>query len=231
MCDKYISKDQKYVLLCEQDLDYSTDDLCPDTYTKFYINETPDTLADKLTDLFFNGDEDEYQVEHDKFTNAADLFNDLNPIAEKHGYWITPIWKYEHGMVRYGIGTSEGWDSGTIGYAFINMDFAKKDDYSSRKEWLKSVATYLNDLSTVENGEVFTLSLCKPQTGKVLDSCSGFFFDDNLSSKENIIDLGTSTLCDPDESKNDFNDDKKYQKLNYWQEAEAVTHVSYVPTK
>lgn len=233
MNNAYISKDGKYVLICNPDEYFELES--PDLCTKYYINETSDVLANKLTNLFFDDDEDAYIAEHDKFNNATDLFEDLNKIAAKHHYWITPIWKYEHSMVRYGIGTSESWDSGTVGFAFTDTESAKKEGYNTRNEWLQSVKCYLNDLTAAENGEVYVISLHNPKTDEVLDSCSGFFFDDKLSDKENIIELGTSTLYDPDEPKNGFNDAEKYaekyQKPDYWQEAKTVTHVSYVPAE
>ena len=95
-----------------------------DDSIKFFI-ETPNVVND-LIDNLFDGDEEAYQIEHDKYNNASDLFEGLNKIAKKQGMLIYPITKYEHSLVNYYLGADEGWDCGTVGFVLVNVKQAKE---------------------------------------------------------------------------------------------------------
>ena len=55
---------------------------------------------------------------HDKYDNNSDFFEDISKRLDKLGYILYPVSKYEHSDVRYFLGISSGWDTGTIGVIF-----------------------------------------------------------------------------------------------------------------
>src|SRR5699024_2608192 len=95
---------------------------------------------------------------------------------DKIGYILFPVYKYEHGLVGYGLGTSSGWDSGTVGFIFAT----KKKIYEcygvNRLTGLirnKVINEFKNELKTYTsyaNGQVYGFILEDLQ-GNQIDSC------------------------------------------------------------
>ena len=124
MTELYIN--QKLNQLVELDFDdmptNPLDDV--DDSIKFFIES--DNVINNLIDNLFDGDEEAYQIGHDKHNSASGLFKGLNKIAKKQGMLIYPIYKHEHSQVAYGLGTEEGWDCGTVGFVLVDLKQAKK---------------------------------------------------------------------------------------------------------
>lgn len=204
-----ITKDSKYVIMTDYDEWFQAE--MYDENTHVYLTDP----VRKITDMFFGGDDDAYNVEHDKFTNTYDLFNDLKKIAEKQGMWLTPIYKKEHDFVYYGIGTCNGWDCGTCGFAVIDINKAKQD-YKSHQDWLNAVSAYLDALSKQENGEIYDVTLLNSKTGKIIDSIGGVSFNDDETNEENLIEVARDNFA----KAHDYQPDQ-------WVPARVVTHISY----
>lgn len=66
---------------------------------KFFVESR--NAVDDLIDNLFDGDEEAYQAEHNKYNNTSNLFKGLDKVAKKQGMLIYPITKYEHSLVNY----------------------------------------------------------------------------------------------------------------------------------
>lgn len=210
----YLSKDGLYVLTVEQDPTYYPDPIEMDT--DLFIDGVDEVdVQEKLADLL--GGEEAYQIEHDKFDNAHDLFSDLNRVGEKEGFWIVPIWKFEHDNVVFGIGTRTGWDASTVGFASIKTTNAKRNGYRDRQDWVNAVQIYLSELNKLESGEIYDLEVRNSQTDDIVDSVGGFMFDDNDSNeKKQMVQALSDELIDLGE---------KYNEPDFWANAKRTTRV------
>ena len=107
MTELYINQKLNQLLELGLELDYGGIAESPLEYVndsiKFFIES--DNIVDNLIDNLFDGDEEAYQIEHDKHNSASGLFEGLNKIAKKQGMLIYPISKYEHSQVAYELGT------------------------------------------------------------------------------------------------------------------------------
>ena len=141
MTELYIN--QKLNQLVELDFDDMPNNPLADVddSIKFFV-ETNNVVSDLINNLF-NGNEEAYQAEHDKYNNSSDLFAGLNKIAKKQGMLIYPITKYEHSLVNYYLGADNGWDYGTVGFVLVNVKQAKESYGFNSKD---NIENYLNDV-------------------------------------------------------------------------------------
>ena len=147
---------QKLNQLLELDYDSFPDNPLEmvDDSVKFFI-ETNSVVTD-LTNELFNGDDEAYQEEHDKYNNASDLFEGLSKIAEKQGQLIYPINKYEHSQVKYYLGTDQGWEYGIIGFVLVDVkQFEQGCGLNSETEIENNLNDMLNDFTDYANGDVY----------------------------------------------------------------------------
>lgn len=191
MTELYIN--QKLNQLVELDFDDMPSNPLEDVddSIKFFI-ETQSVVND-LIDNLFDGDEEAYQIEHDKHNSASGLFEGLNKIAKKQGMLIYPITKYEHSAVNYYLGTDEGWDCGTIGFVLVNVKQAKNYYGFNNKTNLEN---YLDDVlkayTDYANGYVYcaTTYELNPEGEKEEEfDCIGDISADDANI-EGLFDLG-----------------------------------------
>lgn len=211
MTELYIN--QKLNQLVELDFDDMPSNPLADVddSIKFFI-ETNNVVND-LIDNLFDGSEEAYQTEHDKYNNASDLFAGLNKIAKKQGMLIYPITKYEHSLVNYYLGADEGWDYGTVGFVLVDVKQAKESYGFNNKA---NIENYLNNLleayTDYANGYVYCATTyelnSKGEMGEMLDYIGNISADD--ANIEGLFDLG---LLDG--------------KLKDWKEAEEQVQTSY----
>lgn len=212
MTELYIN--QKLNQLVELDFDEMPSNPLEDIddSIKFFI-ET-DNVVNDLIDNLFDSDREAYQVEHDKYHNASDLFDGLNKIAKKQGMLIYPITKYEHSLVNYYLGTDEGWDCGTVGFVLVDVKQAKSDYGFNNKT---KIENYLDNLlkayTDYANGYVYCTTTyelnSKGEKEAEIDYAGDISADD--ASIEGLFDLG---LLDG--------------KLKDWKEAGEQVQTSYV---
>lgn len=94
------------------------------------------------------------------------------------GYLVEPISKYEHGQVAFSAGVSQGWDSGVVGLAMVNIDDIKKEYETTvlskgLKEKIHGILdSELDTYNLWANGYVYTVSLMDSE-GDVVDSLGG----------------------------------------------------------
>ena len=55
---------------------------------------------------------------HDKYNNNSEFFEDISKRMDKLGYILYPVSKHDHSLVKYFLGVSSGWDTGTVGVIF-----------------------------------------------------------------------------------------------------------------
>lgn len=204
---------QKLNQLAELDYDQMPDNPLEwqDDSIKYFI-ETRDVVNDLVNNLF-DGDDEAYQEEHDKYTNATDLFEGLNKIAKEQDKLIYPVAKYEHSMVHYYLGSGEGWDCGVNGFVLVDLSKVKNDlGISSEKDIVNNINITLKEFNNYANGDVFFLTVYqlndKGEEEEELDCIGSIMLDDvNI---EGLFNLG---FLDGD--------------LKDWQEAKEIIQTSY----
>ena len=100
------------------------------------------------------------------------------------GYLVEPISKFEHGQVVFSAGVSQGWDSGVVGLAMVNIDDIKKEYETTvlskgLKEKIYAILDdELNTYNLWANGYVYTVALIDFD-GNVVDSLGGMIGYEN----------------------------------------------------
>lgn len=119
---------------------------------------------------------------HEKYNNTMDFMNEITERMDKKGYIFYPVSKYEHGLVRYNLGCSSGWDSATIGVIFadkkeIYKEFnTKRITEKIRKKVFETFKSELEIYTKYANGEVYGY-IIEDFSGEYIDSCFGFYDD------------------------------------------------------
>lgn len=212
MTELYIN--QKLNQLVELDFDDMPNNPLADVddSIKFFI-ETNNVINDLINNLF-NGNEEAYQAEHDKYNNASDLFKGLNKIAKKQGMLIYPITKYEHSAVNYYLGADSGWDYGTVGFVLVNVKQAKESYGFNSKD---NIENYLNDVlkayTDYANGYVY---------------CATTYELNSEGEIEEELDYIGSISADDANIKGLFDLGLLGGKLKDWKEAIEQVKTSYV---
>ena len=100
------------------------------------------------------------------------------------GYLVEPISKFEHGQVVFSAGVSQGWDSGLVGLAMVNIDDIKKEYETTvlskgLKEKIYAILDdELNTYNLWANGYVYTVALIDFD-GNIVDSLGGMIGYEN----------------------------------------------------
>lgn len=107
------------------------------------------------------------------------------------GYLVEPISKFEHGQVVFSAGVSQGWDSGVVGLAMVNIDDIKKEYETTvlskgLKEKIHAILDdELNTYNLWANGYVYTVALIDFD-GNVVDSLGGIYENEDKMIQEYI---------------------------------------------
>lgn len=119
-----------------------------------------------------------------KNSNTKEFFDKVKKRFYDLGYLVEPISKYEHGQVVFSTGVSQGWDSGVVGLAMVNIEDIKKEYGASvlskgLKEKIHSILdSELDTYNSWANGYVYTVSLVDFD-GDVVDSLGGMIGYEN----------------------------------------------------
>lgn len=215
MTEEFIN--QKLNQLVELDYDTMPDNPLDDVEDSIEFFIETRNVVDDLIDNLFDGDEEAYQDEHDKYNSANGLFEGLDKIAENKGMLIYPITKYEHSQVAYYLGTDQGWDSGVAGFVLVDVKQAEQDyGFNSRTRIENYLDDLLNDFTNYANGDVYCIDIyqlnSKGEKEEMIDSAGSVILDD--TSIEGLFDLGLLE-----------------GELKDWKEAEERVQVSYIPAE
>ena len=186
-----------------------------DDSIKFFI-ETPNVVND-LIDNLFDGDEEAYQIEHDKHNSASGLFEGLNKIAKKQGMLIYPITKYEHSAVNYYLGADEGWDCGTVGFVLVDVKQAKEYyGFTDKTKIENDLKNLLEAYTDYANGYVY---------------CATTYELNSKGEEEDEIDYYGDIPSDDANIKGLFDLGLLEGELKDWKEAEEQLQTSYIPVE
>ena len=86
---------------------------------------------------------------------------------------IYPITKYEHGGVKYSLGTAHGFDNSNNGF-YIITEKSQKETGVLKKDFESCIENELELYNNWVNGEVYCFILYD-KDGEVEDSCGGFY--------------------------------------------------------
>ena len=122
-------------------------------------------------------------------SNTKEFFDKVKKRFYDLGYLVEPISKFEHGQVVFSAGVSQGWDSGVVGLAMVNINDVKKEYGASvlskgLKEKIHAILdSELDTYNLWANGYVYTVALIDFD-GNVVDSLGGMI---GYESEEKMI--------------------------------------------
>ena len=118
---------------------------------------------------------------HDKYNNNYDFFEDISKRLDKLGYILYPISKYDHSNVRYFLGVSSGWDTGTVGVIFAekkkicNWFNVKKVTQKVREKVFQNFESELDIYTDYANGTGMYSVEIEKFSGDQVESCGGYY--------------------------------------------------------
>lgn len=150
-----------------------------------------------------------YERLHDKHATITGFFDEITCLADRKGFILLPVSKFEHGTVNYYIGNDSGWDCGTVGVIYAS----KADIYNEYNVKRISKKLYDNVIKQLENelevytqwcnGEVLIYTL-ESVNGDFIDSIGGMYTSYNTNEIEYLstyLDLGNLLDWEPYDQK------------------------------
>lgn len=110
--------------------------------------------------------------------STQEFFERIQKRFYELGYLVAPISKYEHSGVSYSVGVSQGWDTGVVGLAMVNINDIKKEygasvlSKSLKDKIYGILKAELETYNLWANGEVYIVSLVDFE-GNLVESFSG----------------------------------------------------------
>ena len=126
-------------------------------------------------------DKDEYlnniMLESYDGTTIQNHMSNMQKALSEKCLAIFPITRYEHGAVKYYIGTGAGFDHSMCGFYFITKESWKEcmgEEVFNEERAEEVVNSELESYNKYANGEVYMVTLYDEE-GEVQDQCSGFY--------------------------------------------------------
>jgi hypothetical protein len=118
--------------------------------------------------------------------------DEVKEIADNDKYVVLPLFLYDHsGITMNTSGFSCPWDSGQVGIIYVSLDEVRKE-YGVKKvsaRLKEKVRQFLkNEVETYDQyltGQVYAY-VVEDSTGSVIDSCYGFYGDENYCLEEGV---------------------------------------------
>ena len=138
---------------------------------------------------------------HDKYNNNSDFFDDITKRLDKLGYILYPVSKYEHSSVKYFLGVSSGWDTGTIGVIFAEKKKicewfnTKKVTQKIREKVVQSFESELELYTDYANGYGIYCVEIEKFSGEQVEICGGYYKPDH-ETIEQCFDLALDLVLD-----------------------------------
>lgn len=138
------------------------------------------------------------QFNEDNYDNWDEL---EQAIKEKYDVvFVTPLSLYDHSVQQIQVGSLRGWDCGRVGFAFITREQARQvipniDDYKElnkpmRDKLLSVIQAEVDTYNKWLIGDVYGIKVYdvfEDENGhrveEMTDSCWGFYFDKDYTSK------------------------------------------------
>ena len=154
------------------------------TWTKRYQSIDSNQFRDLEEFLLDNLTEKQLRNLYKGNPSTKEFFERIQKRFYDLGYLVEPISKFEHGQVVFSAGVSQGWDSGVVGLAMVNIDDIKKEYETTvlskgLKEKIHAILDdELNTYNLWANGYVYTVALIDFD-GNVVDSLAGMIGYEN----------------------------------------------------
>ena len=138
---------------------------------------------------------------HDKYDNNSDLFEDISKRMDKLGYILYPVSKRDHGIVRYFLGISSGWDTGTVGVIFAEKKKicewfnTKKVTQKVREKVAQNFESELEIYTDYANGYGMYCTKIEKFSGEQVEICGGYYKPDH-ETIEQCFDLALDLVLD-----------------------------------
>ena len=166
---------------------------------------------------------------HDKYNNDSDFFDDITKRLDKLGYILYPISKHDHSNVRYFLGISSGWDSGTVGVIFAEKKKicewfnTKKVTQKVREKVAQNFESELELYTDYANGYGIYCVEIEKFSGEQVEICAGYYKPDHET-----IDQCFSLASELDSDLGDLSDWELYDedKIDNAFEIKTVTTVT-----
>jgi hypothetical protein len=109
---------------------------------------------------------------------------------------VLPLYLYDHSGITMSVNPfSCPWDSGQVGWIYITKEKIREEYHCKRisKKMIERVKGYLiNEVKTYDEyltGDVYGFRITDTETDEEVESCWGFFGDDNycMSEAESIV--------------------------------------------
>ena len=157
---------------------------------------------------------------HNQYNDTGSFMDDITKRLDKLGYILYPVSKYDHSIVRYFLGISSGWDTGTIGVIFAekkkicNWFNTKKVTQKVREKVAQNFESELDIYTDYANGYGMYCVEIEKFSGEQIEICGGYYKPDhetieqcfNLASElvSDLGDLSDWELYDEDKIDNAF---------------------------
>ena len=138
---------------------------------------------------------------HDKYNNNSDFFDDISKRLDKLGYILYPVSKYDHSSVRYFLGISSGWDTGTVGVIFAEKKKicewfnTKKVTQKVREKVAQNFESELEMYTDYANGYGIYCVEIEKFSGDQVEICAGYYKPDH-ETIEQCFDLALDLVSD-----------------------------------
>lgn len=183
--DTLYRDDNKHVIAV---LSVGYSDFSPLEWSGNWTVEKDGSLED-LSELF--GDH-VYDIK-DKSENIEDFFENLAKYADKKGYFIEPVARYEHSAVKYYNGIGSGFDGCTSGYAYAKKSDIKKDfnvkiiSQKLHEKMIHQLDITLDNYTQFCNGEVYNITIYDTFDKSVVDSLGEVYNADIKYCLEDLL--------------------------------------------
>lgn len=114
---------------------------------------------------------------------------------KKTRHIVLPLYLYDHGGITMNTtGFSCPWDSGQVGWIYVTREKVREEYGCKRvsKKMVKRIKGYLrNEVETYDQyltGDVYGYRITNEETDEEVDSCWGFFGDDDcMKEAESVV--------------------------------------------
>lgn len=96
--------------------------------------------------------------------------NGILDSLEKQGYWIKPVYMYEHGGITFSLSPFNcSWDSGMVGYIYVDQKRRKEYNLKSKDEWIEKAKREIKMYNQYVEGSVYDYIVWDAKNLEIVD--------------------------------------------------------------